>query len=167
MHPQKTKTKAAVQLSVEDEDEDSLSDDDDVIDLVDSDVEPAGVPGPAFGSTPMPRRRVVLDSDNDSAGEEVEFVPSKLDVPPPQSLACDWHQRVLKKAGLTCDRCRCMMGEDSMRQYNALLAKTVDRRNLDKALTASIQALELCSDDIRLHQLSYDMFRQLGIADME
>lgn len=78
------------------------------------------------------------------------------DAAPPSPIAtvCAAHKATVAAAGFVCTQCRCDLPPDRISVYNTALQEGMAERKGDPtfALTRLMDAVSVCSDDVRLHK---------------
>lgn len=83
--------------------------------------------------------------------------------------ACPEHISAVEAQGFTCLACRCHLDDDDIDKYNDALqagmaakSKATTPKDWQKAMRLLLDAVEICSDDIRLHRAIVSVSRKLA-----
>jgi hypothetical protein len=75
---------------------------------------------------------------------------------------CVQHAHAVAKAGFVCQSCQCSLTSSERARYNGLLATGLAQRDTPQGVAALMDAVSLCSDDVRLHRLIIRSFKRVS-----
>jgi hypothetical protein len=132
-----------------------------VVDTSDSETSP-GPLSPVPSLAPVKHLSFNDEGESDRIGEDnVRFDEPSAPAEESNLLACPSHVDELEAFGLQCTLCRCNLDAAAILKYNELLDEahrlhkqaraSRDRVKMGVALGLLLDAVQICSDDVRLH----------------
>jgi hypothetical protein len=110
--------------------------------------------------SPSPSKHLVFHDESDVVQDEVEAEVTASS-PLSELRACTAHMDEVASFGFSCTMCRCRLDTASVQKYNQLLDEAHqihkqarsrrDRAGMALALGLLMDAVQICSDDVRLH----------------